>query len=266
MSNERAIRRSLVYRGWPGVLPGTIALALLIFLPGFMSVFNAVTGLGEIPTTPTPSVDHGVLAVPQSIAAGFIGGAIAAAIGIALGWALAGSRLRLFVFIPLCLPAVLGESASGSAFAATIGSLMEHAFPLSSLLTFTLFEMWRLIGPIAVVATFIVEHTGKITATERLPFAHKLSAGWRRWKGFAGASLFAAILVALTGAGHIAIADAAGRVVPIIGPAEPAWRNPTLQAATAWAALTWPLFIIANALFLTFALRLPGSGKFDNSR
>jgi hypothetical protein len=101
--------------------------------------------------------------------------------------------------------------------------------------------------------------------TEHLPFAHKLTAGWRRWRIFAGASIFAAIIVALMGAGHIGIVDAAG-VAALIGPAEPGWRNPTLQAATAWAALTWPLFIIANALFIYFILRLPGSGKFDNSR
>jgi len=238
-------------------------MVLLIFLPGFMSLFDAVAGLGEVPTTSAPSAREGSLAVPQSIAAGFIGGAMACLIGMAIGWALAGSKLKLLVLIPLCLPSAIGESTGGSAFGATVGSIFGPTIPLSGLVTFILFEMWRLIGPIALIATYIIEHTSKRTAVEHLPFAHKLSAGWHRWRVFAGASIFAAILVALTGAGHIAIADATGPMALLLGPAEPAWRNPTLQAATAWAALTWPLFIIANALFLTFALRLPGgySGK-----
>ena len=206
------------------------------------------------------------MAVPQSVAAGFMGGAIACLIGITVGWALAGGRQKLLVLIPLCLPAVIGESAAGTAFGATVGSIIGPPFPLSGLITFILFEIWRLVGPIAVVATYIVEYTGRITTTEHLPFAHKLTAGWRRWKIFTGASIFAGILVALTGAGHILITGTTGQAALLIGPAEPGWHNPTLQAATAWAALTWPLFIIANALFLTFALRLPGSGRFDNGR
>lgn len=230
-----------------------------------MSVISALSGLGEIPPTTTPMAGAGSSAVPQSVTAGVIGGGMACLIGIAAGWALRGSKFKLWVFIPLCLPAVVGESAAGSVFGATVGPLVGSAGPLSSPVTFILFEIWRFTGPAAVVASCIAEHTGMRPGTEHLPFAHKLTAGWRRWRIFAGASIFAAIIVALMGAGHIGIVDAAG-VAALIGPAEPGWRNPTLQAATAWAALTWPLFIIANALFIYFILRLPGSGKFDNSR
>jgi hypothetical protein len=179
-------------------------------------------------------------------------------LGLIAGWVLAGVRYRLIIFSLLCLPAVIGESASASAFGATVGPLIERVAPLNGTISFALFEAWRMTGPAAIVSTLIIEHLNRTTVLETLPFTHRLLAGWRRWRVFTGACIFAGITIALVGSGHIQVEGLGYEAAKLVGPAEPGWRNPNLQAVATWAALTWPLFIIMNAVFLGLALRLPG--------
>jgi len=168
---------------------------------------------------------------------------------------MAGWRWKIPALIVLCIPSVLGESAGAGAFCSTAGTLIERVVPLNGLLTFALYEAWRLVGPVSVFATLLLERTGRRQAVDILPALQILLASWMRWRIFLGACVFTGILIALVGAGHIPVAgDASAR---IIGPAEPGWREPTLQAAIAWAAFTWPLYIIAVVILSLFAQRIP---------
>lgn len=254
VAKQGTIKRGRRYTGYPGALPGALALLLLIFLPGFICIVSSVSGFGSLPSPPSGAEAEGSLAVPRAIAAGLMGGLIACLLGVAAAYALMGWRYKLPVFILLCIPAAIGESAAASAFGSTLGPLIEGVAPLNGLISFTLFESWRLIGPVAVAATVRMEHMGRSHAIDALPAAQVLLASWMRWRVFLGACLLGGIIVAITGAGHMPIGGDA--VVRIVGPAEPGWRDPTLQAAVAWAALTWPLYIIAVALFLSSITRL----------
>ena len=72
---------------------------------------------------------------------------------------------------------------------------------------------------------------------------------------FLGSCTLGGVLVAIMGAGHITLIT---EVSPsLIGPAEPAWLNPTLHPVAAWVAFNWPIYIGAMLIFMGFVLRLP---------
>jgi hypothetical protein len=257
LEGEGTIRRGGHFRGWGGAIPGATVLVLLLFLPAFIGFVDSILGFEGAPAQSSVLVEEGAPALSRALISGLVGGGIAIIAGLACAWVMAGKRFKLPIFFLLCLPAALGESAAASVFGATTGIITEHIFPLNGVFTFAIYVAWRLTGPAALVATLLMERVWKRDIPELVPISIQLGAGWRRWRFFAGACLFAGLAIAICGAGHIQIGSNAGSV-PIAGPAEFIWRNPADPALNVWAMLMWPFYIIAMAAFVAFVLRMEG--------
>ena len=237
-------------------MAGAAVVAMFLFLPAFIGFVDTIMGFDGAPAQSSELAENGAPVLSRALIAGFAGGAVAIFAGLACAWIMAGKRFKLPIFFLLCLPAAMGESAAASAFGATAGAITEHIFPLSGAVSFALFVAWRLSGPAALVATLLCERVWKQDAPEVIPPGIRLAAGWRRWRFFVGACLFAGLAIAMSGAGHLPVNPDAAGSVPIFGPAEFIWRNPSDTAANVWALLMWPFYIIAMAAFTAFLLRM----------
>lgn len=252
---DGTIKRGGHRRGWWMILPGVIVIVFLIFLPGFINLAGAVWGYGGSESASDTVAQEGGVILLRALVCGLIGGAFALRIGFSVAWIMAGQRFKLPVFFIMCLPAVMGEAAGASAFNAVAGSVVDQLLPLNGYLSMIGYVAWRLSGPVAVAATLLTMLPWKKAVPESMPLMTRLVSGWRRWRTFTGAGLFAGLLVALSGAGHMQLdPDAAGLALNA-GPAEFGWIEPARQAMSTWAVLLWPLYIIATAALLVFILR-----------
>ncbi len=256
MNAESTITRGGYYRGWGGAVVGAVVLIALLFLPAFIGFIDTIAGFDGAPARSSDLVENGGPALSRALIAGFAGGIIAIIVGLACAWIMAGKRFKLPIFFLLCLPAAMGESAAASAFGATVGAITEHFLPLNGVVSFSLFVAWRLSGPAALVATLLCERVWKQDAPEIIPLAMRIAAGWRRWRFFIGACLFAGLAIAISGAGHMPVNPAAAGMVPMFGPADFIWRNPSDPAANIWALLMWPFHVIAMVALIAFLLRM----------
>lgn len=237
------------------VVPGVIVIVFLIFLPGFINLAGAVWGYGGSESASDAVAPAGGAILLRALVCGLIGGALALRIGLSVAWIMAGRRFKLPVFFILCLPAVMGEAAGASAFNAVAGSVVEQLLPLNGYLSMIGYVAWRLSGPVAVAATLLTRMPWKREVPESMPLITRMILGWRRWRTFTGAGLFAGLLVALSGAGHMQLDPRAVGAALNAGPAEFGWLEPARQATSTWAVVLWPLYIIATAAFLVFILR-----------
>jgi hypothetical protein len=251
--------RSIVKRGkrnygYLGMVPGFLAIFFLIFLPGFTGFLSTVNGPGIIPA-PSDSESTGRIVVPFAIGAGLVGGVLAGILGLVTGWALAGYKHRFLPLFLLCLPIVLGESAAAGGFISTAGLSINRLIPSYGFLTLALFEAWRLTGPVAVVATLMMEPAGRKSLAGPLPPDQRLLAVWVKWRTLLFIAMVAGVLMAIMGAGHMQLAGDVRMLT--IRPADPAWLNPSLRAAVAWTAFNWPVYIGAAFLLIGLVFRLP---------
>ncbi len=249
------IKRGRRYYGYAGLVPGLLAIIFLIFLPGFAGFFNAVRGPGMMPEAPGGYESVGRLVAPFAIGGGLIGGLLGGILGLLAGWALLGRRFRIIIVSLLCLPVIFGETAAASAFFSTIGVAVERAVPLNGFITLILFECWRITGPVALVATLVMERKPRVTATDPLPPGQVALATWIRWRVLLVVAVMSGILAAIMGAGHMQLGSGVAKLIP--GPADPAWLHPTLRAALAWIAFNWPVYIGAVLILMGLVFRVP---------
>ena len=251
------IKRGGYFRGWWGIIPGVVVIVLLIFLPGFISLVGAVLGYGGNTVSGDGAIArNGSPVLLRALVCGITGGILALRVGLIVALTMAGSRFKLPVFIIMCLPAVIGESAAATAFGCTAGSAIERILPSHGYLAMVIYIAWRLIGPVALVATLLTKLPWRRTVHGPLRLSTRLRSGWRRWRTLAGVSIFAGLLVALSGAGHVQLGAAATDIGFIAGPAEFTWMEPLQPAPNTWAVLMWPLYIISAAACLVFVMRL----------
>jgi hypothetical protein len=258
MAEKDTIKRGRHFHGWKEVIPGGAVLILLLFLPAFVGLIDAVLGFDGAPTPYGTIVDEGAPALSRALVGGLVGGGIAVIVGLAVSWVMAGRRFKLPIFFLLCLPAAMGEAAAASAFGATAGAAVEKLLPLNGVVALTLFIAWRMSGPTSLVATMLCERAWRQAVPEKLPLLARLASGWRRWRFFAGACLFAGLAITFCGAGHLPLSPEMGGASALAGPAEFIWRDPGQPALSVWAVLIWPFYIIATAAFLAFVLRMEG--------
>lgn len=251
------IKRGGYFRGWWGIIPGAVVIILLIFLPGFISLVGAVLGYGANTGSGDETIArYGGPVLLRALVCGITGGILALRVGLFVALAMTGSRFKLPVFIILCLPAVIGEAAAATAFGSTAGRAIEQILPSHGYLALFLYIAWRLTGPVALVATLLTKLPWRKTIHEPLRMFSRMLSGWKRWRKLAGVSIFAGLLVALSGAGHIQLGVTATDIGLITGPAEFTWMEPLQPGPNIWAVLMWPLYIISAAACLVFVMRL----------